>query len=219
MTRRRSALLFALVFALVGSTALAFGAVAACSFPDVTFAPDEGLDGGDASTAPDVTTTDAPDGDGSRPTNPDVDPEGGLQDATVLDGGGRIDAGPDASCCDCDTDMFKADGGTCALPSGDCDDLNPYIKPDQGFVASSVWDSTHIPTYDWDCSGTTIKQYPHGLGKCTSRTPLGGCGAGQGGFEGNPQCGEASHYIIGCANDGFLKCKETASDTRVQGCH
>lgn len=217
---RRRRITFAI--ALLGGSALGFGVVAACSFPDVTFVPDDSVEAGDATTSSESSTGDAATDGGGRPTNPDVDPEGGSKDATTFDGSGRIDAGPDASCCDCDNDQVAADGGACVAASGDCDDLNPYIKPSQGFVASATWDSTHIPTYDWDCSGSTVKQYTHSLGSCAARSKLSGCANGQGGFEGDPQCGQSAHYVITCAGDGNalnLKCTETASDNRVQGCH
>jgi hypothetical protein len=211
------------VSAFIFILGLAASAIAACGFPDVTFAPDEGAEGGlDATLAPDAPSDGArADGQGAPP-NPDVDPEGGSKDATVVDGSGKIDAGPDATCCDCDEDTFKREGGTCALPTGDCDDLNLYVKPNQGFIASTVWDSTHVPIYDWDCNGTTVKQYAHSAGSCSARLKLSGCSAGQAAFEGDPACGVSGHYIVTCAADGNvlnLNCTETAFDNRVQGCH
>lgn len=138
-------------------------------------------------------------------------------------GGQRIDADSDAACCDCDGDKFAVDGATCA-PASDCDDLNPYLRPGQGFVASSVWDTTHLPTYDWDCDGTVVKQYNYGVGACASHTKIeiGGCAKFQNAFEGDPQCGQKGHYVIACANDPNpleTACVETAGDERVQGCH
>jgi hypothetical protein len=215
MNGRRKLLLLALAI----SPVLVIGA--ACSFPEVSFAPVGGT--------PESGTVDSPSGaDGqagdSAPVgaNEDVDPTGSMKDAsTVPEGGGHIEAGPDG-CCDCDNDNVMADGGTCGKPSRDCDDLNKYIFPGQGPVASSTWNTTWTPTYDWDCDGVVLKQYNHGVGKCTSHSQvLDSCAAHQGGFEGDPACGTSGHYVITCANDPnalSTGCVETSGIDRVQGC-
>lgn len=210
-----------LLVALAASPLLAIGA--ACSFPDVSFAPSGGV--------PESGTTDSPTGSDGPVTgeggsvvgaNEDVDPMGATKDAsTVPDGGGHIEAGPDG-CCDCDDDQVMADGGSCAKPARDCDDLNPFIFPGQGPVSSSMWNTAWTPTYDWDCNGVVLKQYNHSLGKCSSHSQvLDTCAAHQGGFEGDPACGTSGHYVITCANDPTLLsmgCVETAGIDRVQGC-
>lgn len=207
---------------VVGGITSAVVIAAACSFPDVTFAPAES--GASDSPTGDAPSADAPSGD-AHPVgaNEDVDPTGADADATTVpEGGGRIDAGPDATCCDCDDDGFRGDTGTCKA-AGDCDDLSPFVHPNQAFVASASWPSDHMPTYDWDCNGTVVKQYNHGIGTCASHSKLdlNGCGAYVNGFEGDPQCGAIGHYVTGCAADPVLTnlpCKETAGDDRVQGC-
>ncbi len=207
-----------LVLALAISPVLAIGA--ACSFPDVSFAPagagsEGGVDGGNSDSP--VTVDGRVVG-----ANEDVDPMGSLKDATTVpDGGGHIEAGPDG-CCDCDNDQVMADGGACGKPSRDCDDLNFYIHPGQGPVGSSTWNTTWTPTYDWDCDGVVLKQYNHSIGKCSSHSHvLDSCGAHQGGFEGDPACGTTGHFVTTCANDPkplSTGCVETAGIDRVQGC-
>lgn len=204
MNRRRRLVLIA--FAM--STAGAIGA--SCSFPEPTFGP----------VGPDSSTTDGPaiDSPGDSPVgaNEDVDPTGVQKDATTLpDGGGRLEAGIDAaSCCDCDNDMFTAEGGTCGKPSGDCDDLHPFIKPGSEFVASVTWDTTHAPIYDWDCNGTVSKQYNYGVSCNTLIT--GGCE--KQGFTTDVACGASGPYVI-CKAPGIgLSCVVDKTETRTQGC-
>lgn len=196
--------------------------VVACAFPEPTLVPDDAGAGTDVSAESATVTplVDASDDRAAIGANEDVDPTGAEQDATTIpDGGGRLDAGADAACCDCDGDGFMTDGGACAKPTGDCDDQHPYVKPGQGFVASTIWDTPHTPTYDWDCNGQTVKQYAYGVGKCSDHAKLEGCGNFQNAFEGNPACGETGHYVVTCAAEGLgLACTETAGDDRVQGC-
>lgn len=218
MNARRKLLLLAVTVAPL----VAIGA--ACSFPDVSFAPAGGTEGGtgDGPNGGDDARTDAGDG-GTVGANEDVDPTGATKDAAIIsdEAGGHIEAGPDG-CCDCDTDQVMADGGACGKPSGDCDDLNRFIFPGQGPVGSSVWNSTWIPAYDWDCNGVVLKQYNHSLGACSSHSQLlDSCANHQGGFEGDPACGTTGHFVITCANDPkplSTGCVETAGIDRVQGC-
>jgi hypothetical protein len=185
-------------------------AFVACGFPDVSFAPEPtgAPDAGDEGQTADgqVKRSDA-----SNELPPDVDPEGGTKDATTIpEGGQKVDAA--VGCCDCDKDMFKVDSGTCGVPTGDCDDLNPYVKPSQDFVKSTVWDTTHTPTYDWDCSGTVTKQYPYGvncgqLANCTAQ-----------GFLTDVPCGVEGDYVYCKSALIGLLCTEDRREKRTQGC-
>jgi hypothetical protein len=203
------------------SSALAI--VAACTFPELPgFGPDSTEGGADSPTA-DSPTGDS--GDATPPigANEDVDPDGGASDAMTLpEGGGGIDAASlEAGCCDCDDDQFKADGGACGKAAGDCDDLHPFLKPGQDYVAATIWNTTHLPTYDWDCNGAVTKQYEYGRKKCTEHSKLETCANLPAGFEENPACGTKAHYVTKCKNNPVLlslDCVEDTGDDRVQGC-
>jgi hypothetical protein len=208
---KKRSLLAALAVGLILSSAYA------CGFPDVEFATPSGEGG------PDTSKTAQPDGPtGPAPPNPDVDPDGGSQDATTA---GEAAVPIDASgcvTCDCDHDGFNrldlatgCDGG----PPGktDCDDVNAAINPGQKSFLTDPWpnESQHKVVGDWDCSGATTKQFTYD-GACGL---LSSCANG---FVGNPGCGETADFItcgpavpvVGCAENSRL-----TAGTRVQGCH
>ena len=196
----------------------------ACSFPEPTFVPDEPGDGSDATADQTGETDAAVDGEASVVLPPDVDPEGGTHDATTVSPDASIprpDAGPDAdagtpTCCDCDKDTHTQNATTCTGARDDCDDYNSGIHPGQDFV-SSPWDKTspHLPAGDWDCNGTTVKQYAYGvtcllLTNCTE------------GFATNLDCGQTGTYNF-CKQSlpipGLpLTCQVDHSEQRTQGC-
>jgi hypothetical protein len=189
-------------------------AFVACGFPDVSFAPDDGSEGGPSSLdgSNDGQTADGNvKSDAANVLPPDVDPEGGAKDATTIpDGSQQVDAA--AGCCDCDMDSYKADGGTCGAPTGDCDDLNKYVRPAQDFVVSTNWTSTHTPTFDWDCSGAVTKQFAYnvncaGVANCTAQ-----------GFTTDVPCGEQGDYVFCKAAVIGLLCTEDHREKRSQGC-
>jgi hypothetical protein len=154
--------------------------------------------------------------------NEDVDPTGSTMDATTVpDGGQRIEAGP-AGCCDCDNDGFKPDSGSDAsactsLPSQDCDDLNKFVFPSSGFVASDTWDSPHLPKYDWNCDGVRTKQYDYNQ-KCTD---VNNCN-GKSGFNDDPNCGETMVFNNCVYSPGILgvaaSCKPGTTVMVTQAC-
>jgi hypothetical protein len=198
-----------LLLALAVSPVLVIGA--ACSFPDVSFAPaGAGSEGG---------TGDGGTGEGAVVgANEDVDPDGASQEAaTRPDGGGKADA---AGCtCDCDHDGFTAmgnvcEGGTSAML--DCDDLDTLIKPDSGFVAAD-WSSTHSPPGDWNCDGVRTKQYDYNQ-KCND---VNNCN-GKSGFNDDPNCGETMTYNNCLYNPGLAgigaSCKVGSTVPATQGC-
>jgi len=201
MTSNRKRHLF-LLLAIGSGLAMA----AACSFPDVTFAPDEPAteagsdapvteDGGDAMV---VDTGLKP-----TPSNPDVDPDGGGREASTLDSAATtpVDV-TGCTTCDCDGDgynRFDLDAG-CDGGGGaggvDCDDTIEAINPGHATAnpprfISNIWPtaSTHTPAGDWDCNGTVTYQYDYeaacgGLSlKCA------------GGFVGKPPCGTTADFL------------------------
>jgi hypothetical protein len=207
-----------LVLALAITPVLAIGA--ACSFPDVSFAPagsgsEGGTDGGnsDAPVTVDAHVVGA---------NEDVDPTGAMMDASTVPDAQRIEAGP-AGCCDCDMDGYKPDSGSdaamCAnLPSRDCDDLNMYVNPDSGFVASATFDSPHTPSFDWNCDGTRTKQYDYNQ-PCTDPNNCNG----KSGFKDDPNCGESGiinvcQYNPGVAGLVLASCKVGSTVMATQAC-
>ena len=211
MNARRKLLLIAIATAPL----LAIGA--ACSCPDVAFAPAGGTEGGksDSPTGSDAMA----DGDAIVVgANEDVDPTGAMMDATKVPDSQHIEAGPDG-CCDCDNDQFKPDSGTCTnLPSRDCDDLNPYIHPSTGFVASSTFESTHVPAFDWDCDGVRTKQYDYNQ-KCTD---VNNCN-GKSGFNDDPNCGETATFNNCVYHPGVVlgiaaSCSLGTTSQVTQGC-
>lgn len=207
---------------------------AACTFPDVSFAPEGAdVDGGNgtssgSSGAPGIDAS----GDAARDAGAGVDPDGVHQDAATRDpdsGIVRPEAGAEGgvqgcgagggNACDCDNDNVK--NSSCPpQPSGgfDCDDFDPLVHPGTGFVAAK-WDPTspHTPQGDWNCDGTVTKQYSFSV----SCGLLNDCN-GQG-FRDNPGCGESGDYVfcksallpgvgLACAED------KTKQETRTQGC-
>lgn len=208
-----------LVLALAASPLLAIGA--ACSFPDVAFAP--------AGTTPESGTSDSPAGTDAMAdaggdvvtvgANEDVDPDGASQEAaTRPKGGAMIDA---AGCtCDCDHDGFQPSTGGCdggPGPRPDCDDLDDLIKPDAGFVAAD-WTSPHMPSDDWNCDGVRTKQYDYNQ-KCTDPQNCNG----KAGFAGDPNCNESAVYNVCLYNAGIggialASCKVGSTAMVTQAC-
>ena len=201
---------FLLVLASLGLAGVASSA--ACG-GDPFAGDDPGIEAGMAEGG----ETDSPVGDALPPigANEDVDPDGGSSDAmTIPDGGGRLEAGIDAaSCCDCDGDGFKADGGACPKLSDDCDDLHPYLKPGQAFITSPVWDTTHTPVFDWDCNGAVSKQYNYGI---SCGTNVGGCN--KQGFATDVACGASGTYVFCKPANLGLNCMVDRMETRTQAC-
>ena len=205
------------IFLIALAAAPLLGIGAACTFPDVSFAPAGGAEGG-MSDSPNGSDGPVTGEGGSVGANEDVDPTGAMKDATTVpEGGQRLEAGADG-CCDCDDDFFKEDGGTCSFPAQDCDDLNKYVNPDSGYVASDTWDSPHLPKFDWDCDGVRIKQYDYNQ-PCTDPNNCNG----KIGFPDDPQCGEPGtlnvcQYNPGVAGVLFPSCKVGSTVPAIQGC-
>jgi hypothetical protein len=206
--KRRTLLSFAL--ASVATSALLF---AACTFPEVSFAPSDAAANDSATNAHDAAI---------GPDTGAVDPDGVKQDAASRDGGvTRPEAGPDGevqgcggtggTACDCDND--KVNNSSCGAKPADCDDFDPLIHPNAEFVAAK-WDpsSPHTPVNDWNCDGTVTKQYSYNV-NCGL---LGNCSAQ--GFSGDPGCGESGTYVFCKPAVGGLSCVVDKTETRTQGC-
>lgn len=199
------------------------GLGAACTFPDVSFAPEGATDDGGAGDSGGLNAADALPKASEEDSGP-VDPDGVKEDAATRDGGVvRPEAGADgaAGCgglagdaCDCDGDKYG--NQSCPAKDGgfDCDDFDNLVHPDAGFVAAQ-WDtkSPHTPAGDWDCDGVVTKQYPYKV----SCGLLQDCKAQ--GFTGDPKCGETSDYIF-CKPGllGAIYCQDGPSEKRTQGC-
>lgn len=207
MKRRR---LFIVVSILAG-VGCAIGA--ACTFPDVAFAPPGGAAGEAGS----------PDGEGGSQSDGPTGSDGGALDGSVIEAATRTDAEAkvDASgcvSCDCDDDSFFARDGGCEGGPGtvyDCDDSDKFIRPNQSFVGDFTWPSTvHSVAYDWNCDGIVEKAYPTGL-SCAG-TVVTGCTGGQGFMGSGPGCGTSADYFE-CKSMGTF-CGAAKIDTRVQLC-
>lgn len=216
MTRRRRNQIVGAMIAL--TTVVAF---AACTFPEVKFTDDASrpdgsvADGGDANAVGDAR------GDGG-PKKPDVDPEGGAKDAATLGDATTVIDAAGCKTCDCDEDgfdRFDLDAGCDGSAPYDCDDTVRAINPDQTDFVRDLWPAgaKHKVVGDWDCSGTTTRQYDYDA-VCAA---LSAC---QGGFEGNPPCGATAPFIS--CNDPLpllgLLCSEKTREKpgdRTQACH
>jgi hypothetical protein len=157
-----------------GSAALVFAIGAACTFPDVAFAP-------------------AVDGAADAELDAHVLIDGAEPDALIVrDAGMKIDAaGCAATECDCDMDGFRdtlklnCDGG-----ANDCDDHDPRARPGQGFLL----DKAESPMFgNWDCSSKVDKLYPDAF-DCTTLAPGDACNGGVG-FTGQPECGAVGDLV------------------------
>lgn len=195
-------------------------AAAACGFPDVDFALEDGAETG----TPDGMNADANAADGAvdsaPPKNPDVDPNGKDKDASSYDGASKIDA---AGCvtCDCDGDEFATRAGACDGGPGavfDCDDTDRGINPDIDFVDTSAWPSvTPTTTYDWNCDGVVTKQYTYNL-NC-NLLMLGSDCSKQQGFTTDVGCGQKGTFMT-CKQGllGLLGCAAGPTEQRKQAC-
>jgi len=146
-----------------------------CTFPGVTYS-DASVDSGE----PDVT----------------VQPDGGETDAGDAGDGAVVDP------CDQDHDGYRAKG-TCG--GTDCDDHDPRVHPDAGFV-DDVPDGATMG--DWDCNGTVELEYPNVISACTLS-----CGAQ--GFGSTTGCGVVN-WLIQCTSN--TPCSKTDAGLHPQGC-
>jgi len=169
--------------ALFGASATAFAVFAigaACTFPEVSFAPPGGAEtgGSDGST---------PDGAVDADFDATVLVDGSDPDALIVrDAGAKIDA---AACaptdCDCDGDGFKDTlKANCEGGLDDCDDKDGRSRPNQGYLL----DKPEPPNFgNWNCTMGVEKLYPDAF-SCSSLAPGKACNEGAG-LEDQPECG------------------------------
>lgn len=166
-------------FAMVVVT---FAIGAACTFPDVSFAPP-------GATNTEAGSSDGPVADGIVGTDFDatVLVDGSDPDALIVrDAGAKIDAaGCAAAECDCDGDGFKAtQKAGCEGGLDDCDDHDERVRPNQGYLIATP----EPPIFgDWNCSTAVEKLYPDGF-SCSSLQGGTACNDAVG-LEDQPACG------------------------------
>ncbi len=170
----------------------------ACGFPDVRFGVIDDVDG----TTPEAGSEMDASSD-AAPSNVDA-PGDEVEAGTRQDGQSKIE--PDASCpgnpCDCDNDGYLAEGDTCQ--GNDCDDRDPLIHPNQGYISEPPEPPNEG---NWDCTDPIEKQYVYNM-NCGV---LGGSGEG---FLGDPACGVVADFYR-CTGVLF---GSTKIGTRRQGC-
>jgi hypothetical protein len=161
---------------------------AACTFPEVAFAPPGGADGGRSDANAEAGDGGDTDGSSSGDLDARVLIDGSDPDALIVhgDAGAKIDAatcGP--SDCDCDGDGFKDTlKASCAGGLNDCDDKDGRTRPNQGYLV----DKPESPVFgDWNCSGNVEKLYVDGF-SCSALAPGKACNDGFGLAE-QPECG------------------------------
>jgi hypothetical protein len=183
-----------------------FAIVAACTFPDVTFAtPDSSTEG---------STADGPgNGDGGLPS---------IDGPNIVEANAADVALPDAAACeagllkpcDCDNDGYadkRCDAGTIeagGLKPGDCDDLNPGRHP-------GIQDFSTTPTTDgdWNCDGNPERAWKEGTTWCVARN-LGGllsCSPDQG-FNRALECGQSADFHTCVGTPPLVACQMQVKD-------
>lgn len=197
MKRGRRAIL------VCGATASAIVAlIAACTFPDPTFAP-EAPSGNDGSSAEGSTSDGAADALADVSDDVHVLVDGGDPDALIVkDAGAKVDA---SGCmtCDCDDDGYLDTTKTgCNTPDAgahDCDDEDSRTHPTQGFLV----DPAEPPQNgNWNCTGGVEKFYSAKVA-CTSLAPGAVCDSTFG-FEDDPKCGATGTFVTCKSVGGVL---------------
>jgi hypothetical protein len=147
--------------------------------------------------------------DGSDATSPNdaaprVETDAGEEPASASDAASEADVYDE---CDKDKDGYRAT----SCGGNDCDDNDRRAHPNQDFLR----DPATAPMFgNWDCMGAIEKQTAVNAGFCSSRGPL-NCTTPNGGFVGDPGCGEAGTIQI-CT--GSNPCNIVTTFTQAQGC-
>ena len=188
--------------------ALAVAAVAACGFPDVTYANPAGAPEGDSGTSDAAGGGDSSDAmsvDGANDGRATDGPEDVAMDSVSHDAPAE---GPPS--CDQDGDGYMARGSPCN--GTDCCDTDPNANPGQAqfFVVADGCGS-----FDYNCDGKLETEYTTDIA-CTG-TPLTGCKGGPG-FVGDPACGTTGPWASACQGSGALGCQPDSTTTQTQGC-
>lgn len=179
----------ALVF---GGLIVGMACFAACGFPDVEFASDDGRETGAADVSPssDVTSADGrTDAGPVDASNADVILDADPDVAVVEDAGGKVDASGCAA-CDCDKDGFSRNLPDCGAGTFDCDDNDTRSHPGQLYLEEGAEPPMNG---NWNCDDELEKGYQEnihceglllGLG-CTSVV----------GFTGTVACGHKGKFV------------------------
>jgi hypothetical protein len=194
-------------------TALSAAALAACGFPDVTFAEGSTLDGSAGETDQATPTAEA-----ASPVDAadEVMVDGpGVPDApadhVAVDTGTFPDATPDGPLdCDVDGDGYLAMGPPCN--GQDCcdDDRNANPGQTQFFTAADACGS-----FDYNCDGSLEAEYAINI--ACKGTGLTGCKGGPA-FVGDPACGTQGSFANSCTGSGALACQPGTTTMQAQGC-
>lgn len=185
-----------------GITAFALGLIAACSFPDVAFAPAGGASG-DEGGVPEGGSV-----DGSSDASEDVSNDvrvlvdgGDPNDLIAKDAGKKVDASG-CAVCDCDGDGYnettKAGCGGADAGPNDCDDNDSRAHPGQTYLL----DKAEKPRLgDWNCVNGVERLYAANV-NCNTVTPGPTCD-GTFGFEDATACGETGSFVT-CKSAGGI---------------
>jgi hypothetical protein len=180
-------------------------ALAACSFPDVTFTP-----AGEAAGAPEG----APPDDSSDATTPGDAAADDARDGAAADvvDDYRFEASPDAPVCDQDEDKHPAIGGSCG--GLDCDDHDPRAY--DGEPSFLTFPPTKTTGGDWNCDHIVEKQYTPSI--ACNLLALGSACDGTFGFQDNPPCGGTGMFVHCASNQLLNLCGVGSMSSQVQGC-
>lgn len=163
----------------VVSASAAIAVFAACSFPEVTFAP--GAEGGNAVPIDAAALT----------------PDGQVSEG---DSGGKVDPqGCDPLDCDGDGDKNKNfDAGPDGAPP-DCDDLDTRARHSQTKFLEDM--PVQPSNGDWNCDKRVVKFHPVNVA-CSGFVSGDTCNLVKG-FTGDPGCGQTGDFIY-CKKDTLL---------------
>jgi hypothetical protein len=198
---------------------LAAGGAVACTFPEVTYAPQDGSMG---------PSDGAAGGDGRAHEDGGGGGEGDGDDATVDVIEDRVadvvsdyvfEAAPDADPCDKDRDGHrdKSNLAACGADADDCCDTDPRVYPGEPSYYAAAYDcrETSSVSFDYNCDGKDEGEYSVNLQQTCGGLSLTGC---QGtGFIGDPGCGGTGPFG-NCAPSGLSCSAQTTSATEQQYC-
>ena len=208
MKRRRVVVLSSLAIAL----ACLIGA--ACTFPDVAFAPPGGgADGGEGGGNGGEGGTDGSrDGTTSDSTVADGETDAGIADAPPLDGTStKPDTGTCIDPCDCDKDGFKARDAGCG--GNDCDDTDNRANPSANFRTDLATKDTNG---DWNCDRVTERLIKNVNVKCNGLGDT--CPGGREGLQADIPCGTYGTYVVCAPGAVGVTCDQVDSGTVRQEC-
>lgn len=192
--RRRRAL-------VVGS--VAFGTLcaiaAACTFPDVAFAP-----GGASGEAGADGTTEGADADAGT--------DGSLAPPPIDATSEKPDSGACTNPCDCDNDTFLARDAGCG--GNDCDDRDNRANPNANFTKDLATEDTKG---DWNCDKVVERSIKNVNVTCNGSVGD-TCPGGREGLQADIPCGTFGTYVVCAPGPTGLTCNQVDSGTAQQEC-